>query len=165
MNKDNPRQAVAAYVAGYIDGEGTIRVQKARGRKRADGKCSQYNPQVTITSVDEAPLLFIQKHYGGWIRQYQPPSKGDNAREAHQWVLQGRDSVLQLMNDMGPYVLVKARHIELMLEFILEGEDTHPPYPVSDAEIERRERIFNEFKVINARGKRRAAATTERRDT
>jgi hypothetical protein len=147
MQQDNPQQA-AAYVAGFLDGEGTIRVQFMKSRGPA-----QYVPQVKATSVTREVLDYVQSIYGGWIGEYQPqsPNQG-NTRRAFQWTLQGRDSVLKLMRDMEPYCITKEVHVALMIEFITEGEQTHPPYPVSQEEIERRRMCFEQFGELNRRG-------------
>lgn len=150
MKQDNPQQA-AAYVAGLIDGEGTIRVQHmkaARGR-------AQYLPQIKMTLTGELGLTalnYLKSLYGGWLRNYQPQSAKGNARRANEWTLQGRVASLRLMRDIQPYCIIKQAHVELMIEFIVAGEESRPPKPVSDTEAQRRKKIFEQFKVLNARG-------------
>lgn len=159
MEQVNPQQAVRyAYAAGLIDGEGTIRVQRSSASTRG----SQYLPHIHMTSTDAVLVNFMKEPFGGWIYSHQPKSaRGStiNCNIAYRWALQGRENVLHMMKAIEPYVLLKANHVALMLEFLEEGEKTHPPYPVSDAEVARRTRIFEQFKSLNRRG--RAAAETE----
>ena len=136
-----------AYVAGYIDADGCIRVQ----RQKSQGP-SQYLPQVKIASVVPASLDFIKARHRGSIRKYQPASTTGNARMAFEWSVQGRPSVLRLMQAIEPHVIIKKDHVRLMIEFITQGEKSHPPHPVSIQEIERRHRIFMQFKELNQRG-------------
>lgn len=138
-----------AYVAGFVDGEACIRVQYNRAK-------GIYMPQVKIAAVKPAVLDKIIAWYGGWKREYQPQSAGNNANLATEWTLQGREHVLALMNDILPYVIVKRPQVELMRAFILEGEKSKPPKPVSPGEIARREEIFNRFKELNKRGRNAA---------
>lgn len=137
------------YIAGYIDGEGCIRVQHMRGQ---GGGSSQYIPQVTVTSVTPEVLTQLKLRFAGWLREYQPPSKNGNARRATTWTIQGRDSVLGLMRAIQPYCIIKKAQVELMVQFITEGEPSAPPKPISPAEIERRQQIFIQFGVLNKRG-------------
>ena len=137
-----------AYTAGYIDADGCIRVQ----RQKSHGP-SQYVPQVKIASVVPGSLDFIKARYRGSIRKYQPASSSGNARMAFEWSLQGRTNVLRLMQDIEDFVIIKRAHVLLMIEFITQGEKSHPPHPVSVQEVERRHRIFMQFKELNQRGK------------
>lgn len=136
-----------AYIAGFIDGEGTIRLH-------SPARASQYVPMVRITSVTPDVLNYVQSIYGGWIRDYQPTSsKGkQNCRTAYEWTIQGRETVLKLMMDIAPYCIVKAAHVQLMVRFITEGEKSAPPKPVSDEEVARRKDIFEQFATLNKRG-------------
>jgi hypothetical protein len=142
---NNPQQS-AAYIAGFIDGEATIRVRRQANR------ASQYHPQIKIAQKSRAVLDYVAGCFGGWIREYQPHSLNGRACRAFEWTLEGREAVLRIMLAIQPYVIVKRPQVALMIEFIREGEIPHPPNPISSDELARRIRVFGQFKRLNHRG-------------
>ena len=147
MQDNSVPETTKAFVAGFIDGEACIRVQYMKSKGP-----TQYIPQIKIAAVKPEVLVFISSIYGGWDRNYQPYSSGNNANRATEWCLQGRTNVLKLMQDILPYCIVKKPQVELMIKFITEAEVSAPPKPVSEAEIARRATIFAKFKELNRRG-------------
>lgn len=157
---DNPQQAINwSYIAGILDGEGTIRLQHQQARNP-----HLYSPMIVVTSVNRELVEYLQSRMNGWIRTYQPSSPNNNAQEAHTWSIQGRDNVRPILEAVGPFVIVKRPQVNLLLRFLEECASFSGVGPVGIPveQLEKRKWYFEEFKRINKRG--RAAAETERED-
>ena len=140
------------YIAGIIDGEGSISL-KRQSRRRSLGLFIQ------VTNSNKAMLKWLQQKIDGGIyphsSTYSDGSK--NRLDAWIWQLRKRDDVKSLLNQLLPVLIIKKRHAELMLEFIEVhwAEGTNPkdttkyPEDTMKKEIE----IFSEMWELNSRGK------------
>ena len=53
----------ARYVAGFMDGEGSLMIAKVRIAK---GRLPQYHARVSLGNTNRVVLALIQRKYGGW---------------------------------------------------------------------------------------------------
>ena len=56
--------AEAAYIAGFVDGEGTINVLVAKANS---GTSKRYIVEMSIGQIDPRPLIFIKEKIGGTL--------------------------------------------------------------------------------------------------
>jgi len=98
-----------AYVAGFLDGEGTIRINKSYTKARG----VRYELQVCAVNTDPRPLIYLQKKYGGGVytRKLVPRYKN-----AYCWTL-GQHAALKVLEEVLPYLVIKKERAELALEF------------------------------------------------
>lgn len=104
-DKSIPHTAVA-YLAGLIDGEGTISLRRKTG--------DHFNIEVYITSTNKPMLEWVQRTFGGKIYTYDPK---DGIRQLqHKWHVhsKGAESILRLVQ---PFLTIKGEHCEIALEF------------------------------------------------
>lgn len=105
-NKPIPHTAVA-YLAGLIDGEGTVSLRRKIG--------NHFNIEVYITSSNKPMLEWVQRIFGGKIYTYL--RKNDNVRlPQHKWHVHSRDAEA-LLRLVQPYLIIKGLHAELALRF------------------------------------------------
>ncbi len=85
------------YWAGFFDGEGHVSIGKS-----GSVKCglTQNNPTI---------LHAVQVEYGGKVR-----SKG--ATNGHNWLLATASDVLDFLEDIRPYQVVKAEEVDIARE-------------------------------------------------
>ena len=97
--------ASAAYVAGLIDGEGCIHIEKSRATYRA---------RVTLGMSAPARGLLeeMKSQWGGVMYQMRPATKRWAA--AYQWYVWG-DSASELLRYILPYLKLKRRQAEIGL--------------------------------------------------
>jgi hypothetical protein len=152
MNTDNPQQAVLAYMAGIVDGEGTITV-----------RCSSsyiFQAELLVSSTSQVLIGWIDEHFeGGLSRTVSTNVVGRprNWKPCMRWQLNGQKA-LPLVKDMFPYLVIKKHHAELFIEFLETCSPGKGKMP-TEYQKARREEIIYEFRDLNMRG--RAVAETE----
>ena len=92
-----------AYLAGFIDGEGSI-----VDRIRPSGK---HHPTIAIYQKDEEVLVWVQEHYGGSIYQ----SNGSACLQ-----ITAKANVGEILLGIQPYARVKRQQIRLALLMLEE---------------------------------------------
>jgi hypothetical protein len=160
----NQRQAVHwAYLAGLIDGEGSFVIQKTEVEKIAKSsksKTPKYLAYFCIGMVDKQPLDMIQETIGsGKVYEERVP----NRRSIWRIRFAGRITLIPFIQNLLPYLIVKKKQAELLLDFCLNwvtpGKKEHGYRDrVSNEELQRREEAYLKMRKLNAVG---AAATTK----
>lgn len=144
----------AAYIAGFIDGEGTVSVYRKRyGKVTRPNWNPFFQERVLIVQVNREPLDYILQFFPkGSIRL----KKRYDAKHKPCYVLTYTAiQAYNLIKAIHPYLIVKKTVAELLLEYRdnIVKADLHqktfggkytPP-----EEIERRERIYQACRVAN----------------
>lgn len=160
------RQAVLwAYLAGLIDGEGSFVIQKTSVEKIAkssNSKTPKYLAYFCIGMVEKAPLDLIRDTIGTG-KVYE--ERVLNRRSIWRIRFAGRITLIPFVKSLLPYLIVKKRQAELLLDFcenwVTPGKKERGYRDrVSDEELQRREEAYLKMRKLNAVG---AAATTESR--
>lgn len=101
-----------AYLAGFLDGEGNIRIPTTKS-----------NPggylRISATQVDPAPLEMLQRRFGGYVyRRVREGTRPDgfHRQDISDWVLTGPRAAAALLAVM-PYLVVKREAARLAVEF------------------------------------------------
>ena len=149
--KTTPRQvAEIAYLAGLLDGEGTIQTKKEMNH----GVRTSYKLWVSIRLVTEEPLREMCELFGGSLYYYD--SKNPKWRGAYVWTL-GYDAVEELLKLVFPYLRLKKRQAALAFKFrevirqTLRSKDKH--------RLALRDDVMREMAELNRRGTRSAVET------
>jgi hypothetical protein len=141
-----------AWAAGFFDGEGCI----SAGVGLIGGR-TKTHLLVVVSQTTPEPLLAIQRHWGGNIRDIQPTQR----TWQHQWTwrIHGK-AAGPFLRDIQPYLLVKRRHVDLALQYIAlikpKGQ------PVSAAEQLERIPFIEGICELNARRHTRRAGSGRR---
>lgn len=135
-----------AWLAGFMDGEGTITVTRTR---RADVPSIRHRPYVSVGNTVRAPLDEIREQYGGQVFTYQAPRTMPRAKVAYRWRCPA-SQVVRFLGDVRPYLRLKGRQADLVLELVGGGD--HRGARLPPGEFERRERLTAELRVLNRRG-------------
>ncbi|MEK6883739.1 MAG: LAGLIDADG family homing endonuclease [Nanoarchaeota archaeon] len=116
--KQHSINTIKAYVAGLIDGEGTITVHH-HGRKI--GQKSQYLPFICIGNTNKQCLEFVQKYYYGHITTRK---KRQDRKIAYDWNIEGYKRTNRLLNDILPFLQIKKRQAQLLIEYQIFNRTT-----------------------------------------
>jgi hypothetical protein len=147
MNVLTPTQC--AYIAGIIDGEGTITVSRKsdhKGMKR--GYC--FRPYVSVSNTNKLLLVWLQQTTG-LGRLYKYASCKPRCKQAWQWQLWSNQAG-QLLTAVLPHLLVKSGQAELLLGFIKVKRDGVGRAGLSAIEWSRQEETYEQIKQLNRRG-------------
>jgi len=129
------------YLAGLIDGEGTIRIMRALQK--------WYAPFIAITNTDTSMMDWLQKIFGERDigRLYVEKRSKPNHKPKFVFNIASVQGVKMILEQVVDILKTKRRQALLVLEFIKMKEDK-ADYGVLPREIE----LFEELKRLNARG-------------
>jgi len=155
----NPRQTTLAYIAGIIDGEGTIRIHKSKPYTKNKHKNYSYSAGIGVGMVEKVIPLLLQEVFGGALNEECVPDR----RSIWRWQVSGRMSVYKILEEIAPYLIVKYEQAQAVMEFC---KDWHTPFNrqlgLDSQELQRREDAYQKLRKLNSVG---VAATTKQEST
>lgn len=159
----NPMQAALyAYIAGIIDGEGSIRINKNFTPHLIQVhhlKNPMYYAQINLGMVSKEIPDLLKDTFGGNVREERVP----NRRSIWRYSLTGRNQLISTLKILLPYLRVKKEHAKVAIAFCENWQVPFSRQAGTDIqEIQRREDAYQTMRKLNAVG---AAATTEPKDT
>ena len=96
--------AQRAYIAGFIEGEGSFCLTRPMRKKQGVPQYHyQIRPSISVSQKNKRPLEFIQKIYGGRIRYVK--HTGVNATFLWFYDLRTRQGILRLITDIYPFLI------------------------------------------------------------
>jgi len=160
-SQDNQREAILfSYLAGIIDGEGTIRIGANNPPAKWPNRNIVYYASIGLGMTDKAVIELFAKKFGGNLRKECVP----NRKIVYRWGTCGSKVVPEIIKRLLPYLIVKKKQAELVIKFCEERKTTgfrrNKKLPIS--ELQRREEFYWKVKKLNAVG---APATTKQEDT
>jgi hypothetical protein len=99
----------AAYIAGFIDGEGCISIYPCNSKKDNPS----FTPRIIITNLDSAVLAWIQEIVGGG-NLYKKKKYKEHHRQAYSLQLTAGVTI-PLLKRILPYLKVKTKQAKLAL--------------------------------------------------
>ena len=107
--------ASLAYMAGILDGEGTITIKQCKGKK---GTSNGYSVQVLVFNTDEGLMVWLEDKFSGLLTEKKGVASGN--RKCYVWWLSG-ELAGQLLEVLLPYLKIKAKQAELAIRFLDHG--------------------------------------------
>jgi len=150
------------YLAGFIDGEGSLMINKAENRKNWN---PSYRPRISISNTDRFVLEEIRQTYGG-ILVYEPRvHRGWN--NAYQLIWVG-GMVAQVISSIKPYLQIKQPQAAVLSSLLRHISETRQGRQGSnggyfafhpDKVVAFRERLYRRIRKLNAKGVRPGVAS------
>jgi hypothetical protein len=138
-----------AYLAGVIDGEGSIMLRHHPPRAESKHRWEYWEPTMRVFNSDRRLMDWLTEHFGGGV------SLARNNREQQKdcWIWSARTrEIAELLTGLRPFLLLKAEQADVVLEYYATyrhmGRRGHPP-----ALVERRREMAAMVKELNRRGK------------
>lgn len=100
---------------------------------------------------DTSPILFLKRKFGGGVSRQECESP---RRDQYYWYLDDKQSILWYLVRVLPYLRVKARQAELIIDFIARTPKKLKLHHFDDGEIKRREGLYLEIRQLNERGRK-----------
>jgi len=103
-----------AYLAGIVDGEGSIYIGNFSSNPKTG--TLHYQTNMEVTNTDESLINWLLLTFGGRINKYTAKQTPTNSRRAvFRWIVTG-ELLTHLCNLMLPYLIVKIKQCEIMLK-------------------------------------------------
>jgi hypothetical protein len=117
-----------AFMAGVIDGDGHIGIQKH----------PYFSPSIQFVNESKPLMNWAVLHFGGSVRKENIPS----GKEFYRWVLYGKKAQKQFIADIAPYLIVKRTQTEVLSRFL--------DLDSGDYDVEKRNSLFLEVRAARA---------------
>jgi len=148
-----------AYLAGIVDGEGSICIYRVNPAKYNRYQNPSFRGALHVSNTRYELFEWIEKHFSN----LNPAKKSKRAifrknsihdRWIYDWCIQGH-RMTDLLQQLLPFLVLKKRQAELMIEFrktfeIQKGFGAHTP--LNPEIIALREDIRTEMTRLNAKG-------------
>jgi len=153
-----------AYIAGILDGEGSIMIQRQASKSFMEQRRSRgcfhphYSPAIRIGMLERDPLdLIVETTKIGKI--YKEKSY-HHKRPMFRWMIRSKQEIEDFLPLVIPFLLVKKKQAELCLKFVKEWI-SHNGIRLSSEVIADRENAWLQMRKLN--GVITSPATTEPR--
>lgn len=140
-----------AYMAGLLDGEGHVFIQKRVPGNREKAKSPLYVLSIGITNTHAGVIEWLQQRYVGSrsirTREKQPKK---NWRTCYFWTLSSIRAA-EFLALISPYLLIKRKQAELAIEFqnLIQGRKTGNKIRLNENEIAERESYRQRISDLN----------------
>lgn len=134
-----------AYMAGIIDGEGTISIDYRFHRKNKSAH-KYHRPYLSVPNTDKRLIDWIHQRFSGCIAFR---AAKNNSRALYEWHAKTSD-LEKILNALLPYLFLKKEQAELILRIkktIVLGTKK-----LSIETVSYREEITKRIRVLNSRG-------------
>jgi len=132
-----------AYMAGYVDGEGSIGIQKNEGREPPG-----YQHRFSVKSTDPRSVEWIKKNFSGEITPYEDKSK--ECAKNYKWQISGRDAY-KIIKNLRDYLMLKQEQADAVIDMYervtKKGFHIRPTWAVK-----LQEKLFQKCKKLNKVG-------------
>lgn len=146
---------VCAYMAGILDGEGSLSIGNHSGNRKNGDKHYQVN--IAISSTDEVLINWLFDTFGGFKGQYTPKQMSRNGRkQVYRWQCSG-DRLTHICEICLPYLIIKKRQAEILFEMRKTFHDAHNQkgkwqvQRVPQEILQRRFELFTEIRTLHNR--------------
>lgn len=104
-----------AYLAGIIDGEGTLFIGNYGTKDKIRGT-GFFQTIIAVTTTDKCLTDWLYNNFGGWKSEYTPKQRAQNCKgPVHSWKCTG-DRLTHLCELMIPYLIIKKDQALILLE-------------------------------------------------
>lgn len=152
-------KSTAAYLAGFIDGEGTITITRSWSKK---SKCDFYRVYLTVANTNKEIIDWLYKSYGGWIRtNYQ---EHERWKTIYRWHIYRQNDLESFLKSILPYLRLKKRQAEIVLIFMKLFDKSYSTFTrnakgqiqnhsINKDIVQKRKELYSEIKQLNVRGR------------
>jgi len=145
-----------AYLAGIIDGEGSIYIGNFSCHPKT--KVPYYQTNIQVTNTDKPLIDWLQYIFGGLVNKRTKKQHASNSRkQAYMWTASG-ERLTHLCELLLPFLICKRKQAEIMLEIRATFEakrgtvkgDNRKVYITEDTLITR-QRLMDEMRSLHIR--------------
>uniref|UniRef100_A0A6M3MB58 Putative homing endonuclease n=1 Tax=viral metagenome TaxID=1070528 RepID=A0A6M3MB58_9ZZZZ len=136
MDKLEPDETVNAWLAGFIDGDGSITISEKHNQSKRQ-LSPYFELRVSITNISKAILLLVNAYFGGSVSSgWDSPDA--RKHRVYSWTIQG-NMARGLLKDILPYLKLKRPQAEVgirLQDTILKSKSMHVGMKLDDSTIQ-----------------------------
>ncbi len=145
-----------AYLAGIVDGEGSLYI----ARQEAHGNNGQlkyfYRARVTVANTDIGVLTWLTNtiKVGAFCYPMDSRKEKKGWKDVWQWTLASK-AVEEFLEQLLPYLVIKKERATLLIRYrklINTRTHVYAGHPLTKKEVDTREQIYKEVKELNKKG-------------
>lgn len=144
-----------AYLAGIIDGEGSIYIGNFSWNPKT--QTPYYQTNMEVTNTDEGLILYLIHTFGGSYSKYTAKQTPKNSRKpVFRWIASGK-RLTHLCELILPYLVIKHKQAKIMLEMRKTFAGTGAVkgksgcQPVDKDTLDMRKMYFDEMRKLHCR--------------
>lgn len=151
----------AAYIAGFIDGEGYIGIITDKNRinfRRNDS----YKTVLKIANTNKDIIQWFKNSFGGYLEHR---TMKENQKDAYCWTIEGKN-LQPFLDKVSPYLRIKKKQAEIIKDFRKTYNEGSYEYIQRIAKngghltskttkpevLELREKLYQQIRELNKRG-------------
>lgn len=115
--RDNITETEWAYIAGLLDGEGTVYVSKVKSKENCSGV--KFSPVLQISNTHRGVLEWVKERLEGTVQVHNLAGKGKdglNRKEGYFWVIRFKKAV-DIAKKVLPYMIIKKEQTKNLIAF------------------------------------------------
>jgi hypothetical protein len=145
------KQTDLAYMAGLVDGEGCFFISKVP-KKEGDGYVSEhFRGLLKIDNTEKMLIDWLDSAFSGTCSAKTRVTSSRNfEREVFSWVATG-DRLLDLCEQILPYLTIKKKHCENMIKFRKSYTGRLGSNKISEESLIIRQQCMEESRKLNSR--------------
>lgn len=153
----------AAYIAGFVDGEGYIGLIRNKGRQMFR-RIDYYVAVLKVGNTNKDIIYWLKNSFGGtiWIRN---PKDNQNKKIAYLWTLDNKN-LIPFLDKIYPYLRIKRKQVEIVRklkdtinrksysfpERIARNGGRFISKTLNNDVADYREKLYKEIRILNKRG-------------
>lgn len=152
------REIKLAYLAGVIDSDGCIHIERYVDRRKGRNNRYQYNVRLQVGVTRMEIINWIEKNFCGETRKYsyKRESKFQNRNDVINWRISSKQAI-NLLKELKDYLILKRDRAEIAIEFeksILTPSESRSPHlkDVKEKKTKLKEELHAKMKILNQRG-------------
>lgn len=138
-----------AYLAGIIDGEGSIYIGNFSKNKKTGAK--YYQTAIEVTNTEKLLIDWLLENFGGRSYTYTKNQLPKNSnKEVYRWIIAG-DLLTNLCHLLLPYSIIKKKEYEIMIKMRKTYELTGLGKNLTQEILDERQRYLKEMQSLHCR--------------
>jgi len=139
-----------AYLAGIIDGEGSIHISKNKKGYKIGAKNPSHNLRLYITSTNKTLIDWLCLQFGGNTVYKKQHKNNKNQKASWDWYIDATKAVT-ILKAVYSYLLIKKPQAQLAIEF-QKQKTNKSGKKLTPQIIQIRDNYKNKMMILNKRG-------------